>query len=114
MLAYSTLFICLIRLRCNEHHSLRQSLYCKRAFNINAESITEYFSVLASDGKSDCGTLHNENLLFKDNFLQHIATSRRFLELIITAKRRAQMEKTTVLKVIIFIDAADKLERQSP
>ena len=61
----------------------------KRIVNTNAVSITEYFSVLASDGKLDRCALHYRKILFKDNFLQHIATSRRFLELMTTAKCRA-------------------------
>ena len=74
-------------------------------------SIIEYFSVLASDEKLDRGVLHYGKILFKDNFLQHIVTSRRFLELMTTVKCRAQMGKTTVHQMIICIDATDKLNR---
>ena len=83
----------------------------KRVVNIDAVSITEYFSVLDGDGKLVRGALHYGEILFKDNFLQHIATSRRFLELMTTAKCRAQMGKTTVHQMIICIDATDKLNR---
>ena len=62
-------------------------------------------------GKLDCGASRNEHLLFKNNVLHHIAKSRRFLELIIIAKYRAPMGKTTVLKVSIYIDTRDKLNR---
>ena len=83
----------------------------KRVFNIDAVSITEYFSVLPTDGKLDHDALHYGKILFKDNFLQHIATSRRFLGLMTTAKCCAQMGKTTVHQMIIYIDATDKLNR---
>ena len=63
------------------------------------------------DEKLDRGSLYNENLLLKDNFLQRIATSSRFLEFMITAKCRAQLRKTTVCQTTIFIDVTDKLHR---
>ena len=62
----------------------------KRPINIDASSITEYFSsVLTSDGKLDRVAVRNGNLLFQDHFLQNIAVSRRFIELTVTAKYRA-------------------------
>ncbi|CAF3184230.1 unnamed protein product [Rotaria socialis] len=66
----------------------------KRPFNIDVSSITEYFcSVLASDGSLDRGALRNGNLLFKNHFVHAIAISRRFIEITVTAKCRAQMKK---------------------
>ena len=62
------------------------------------ESLTLTLSLLQNiflcwlvDGKLDRGAPHNETLLFKDNLLQHITTSDRFLELVITVKCRAQI-----------------------
>lgn len=75
----------------------------KRPFNVDVSSVTEYFcSVLACDGKLDRGALRNGNLLFKDHFLQDIAVHRRFIELTIIAKCRAQMKKSTIYQVFIF------------
>ena len=42
--------------------------------------------IIAPLGKLDRDALHYGKILFKDNFLQHIATSCRFLELMSTAK----------------------------
>ncbi|CAF3376986.1 unnamed protein product [Rotaria socialis] len=78
----------------------------KRALNLDVGSIIEYFSsVLASDGKLDRGALRNGNLLFKDHFLQNIAVSRRFIELTITAKCRAQMKKATIYQLKLVINS---------
>ena len=72
----------------------------KRPFNVDASSITEYFcSVLASDGRSDRGALRNGNLLFKNHFVHSIGVSRRFIEITITAKCRAQMKKAVTYEV---------------
>ncbi|CAF3428204.1 unnamed protein product [Rotaria socialis] len=75
----------------------------KRPFNIDVSSITEYFcSVLASDGSLDRGALRNGNLLFKNHFVHAIAISRRFIEITVTAKCRAQMKKAGNYQVNSF------------
>ncbi|CAF1621492.1 unnamed protein product [Adineta ricciae] len=77
----------------------------KRPFNVDASSITEYFcSVLASDGRSDRGALRNGNLLFKNHFVHSIAVSRRFIEVTIIAKCRAQMKKAVTYEVKLLIN----------
>ena len=111
MLTYSTHFISFDNIMLQSTSFFPSITDHKRVFNIDAVSITEYFFVLASDGKLDRGILHYGQILFKDNFLQHIATSRRFLQLMTTAKCRAEMGKTTVHQMSICIDATDKLNR---
>ena len=108
---YSTHFISFDNIMLQSTSFFSSSTDHKRVFNIDVVSVKEYFSVLASDGKLGRGALHYRKILFKDNFLQHIATSRRFLELMTTAKCRAQMGKTTVHQMIICIEATDKLNR---
>ena len=78
----------------------------KRPFNIDVSSIKEYFcSVLASDGSLDRGALRNGNLLFKSHFVHSIAISRRYIEITITAKCRAQMKKAVTYLVSHFISS---------
>ena len=68
-----------IILRCNQ----QQSLIINTSLTFMMCVLQNTFLFWPVDGKLDGGTLRNENLLFKDSFLQHIATSRRFLELIV-------------------------------
>jgi hypothetical protein len=76
----------------------------RRPLNIDVGSVTEYFcSVLASDGSLDRGALRNGNLLFKNHFVHTIAISRRFIEITVTAKCRAQMKKAVNYNVSYFL-----------
>lgn len=75
----------------------------RRPFNVDISSITEYFcSVLASDGSFDRGALRNGNLLFKNHFVHNITVSRRFIEITVVAKCRAQMKKALSYEVSSF------------
>ncbi|CAF1570217.1 unnamed protein product [Adineta steineri] len=78
----------------------------RRPFNIGASSITEYFcSVLASDGRSNREALRNGNLLFRNHFVHSITISRRYIEITITAKCRAQMKKAVIYEVKLLINS---------
>ncbi|CAF1531677.1 unnamed protein product [Didymodactylos carnosus] len=79
----------------------------KRPFNIDASSITEYFcSVLASDGSLDRGALRNGNILFKNHFVHSIYISRRYIEITITAKCRAQMKKAVTYQLKLIMNSS--------